>query len=98
MRRIDVILISLLLLPAGWGVYWLFQVVGLDSIDAGLWSQSVLVFGLLLWIGSYLFRVSTGKMTYNKQRQIYEEAVLQDRLEKMSPEELAKLQLEIEKE
>jgi hypothetical protein len=37
-------------------------------------------------------------MTYNQQLKDYEEAVLQKRLEEMSPEELAKLQDEIEAE
>jgi len=98
MRRIDVIAISLVLLVSGWAIYWLFQTAGIDSIDAGILSQGVLVFGLLIWISTYLYRVATHKMTYNKQREIYEESVLQDRLEKMSPEELAQLQAELEKE
>jgi hypothetical protein len=37
-------------------------------------------------------------MTYNQQLKDYEDAVLQKRLEAMTPEELAKLQAEIEQE
>jgi hypothetical protein len=37
-------------------------------------------------------------MTYNQQLKDYEEAVLQKRLEELTPEELAKLQAEIEAE
>jgi hypothetical protein len=37
-------------------------------------------------------------MTYNQQIKDYKEAVLQKRLEAMTPEELAKLQAEIEEE
>ena len=37
-------------------------------------------------------------MTYNQQLKDYEDAVLQKRLDEMSPEELAKLQAEIERE
>jgi hypothetical protein len=37
-------------------------------------------------------------MTYNQQIKDYEEAVLQKRLEEMTPEELAQLQAEIEQE
>lgn len=37
-------------------------------------------------------------MTYNQQVQDYKDAVLQKRLEEMTPEELEKLQAEIEQE
>jgi len=37
-------------------------------------------------------------MTYNQQLKDYEDAVLQKRLEEMSPEELEKLQAEVEAE
>jgi hypothetical protein len=37
-------------------------------------------------------------MTYNQQVKDYKEAVLQKRLEEMTPEELARLQAEIAKE
>jgi hypothetical protein len=37
-------------------------------------------------------------MTYNQQLKDYEDAVLQKRLEAMTPEELAQLQAEIEQE
>ncbi len=37
-------------------------------------------------------------MTYHQQRKDYEEAYLQKRLDELTPEELAKLQAEIEEE
>jgi hypothetical protein len=37
-------------------------------------------------------------MTYNQQLEDYEDAVLRRRLEEMSPEELEKLQAEVEQE
>jgi hypothetical protein len=37
-------------------------------------------------------------MTYHQQRAAYEEAFLNKRLEELTPEELAKLQMEIEEE
>jgi hypothetical protein len=37
-------------------------------------------------------------MTYNQQLKNYEDAVLQKRLEEMTPEELAQLQAEVEEE
>lgn len=98
MRRIDALGITLGIFVAGGLTYLVFQVVGLDGISAGIWTQVLLVVGLIGWLSTYLFRVSTKSMTYNQQLKDYEEAVLQKRLEEMTPEELAKLQAEVEKE
>ena len=98
MRRIDVIGIGIGIFAAGGLAYLLLQVAGLDSLEAGVWSQLLLVGGLVGWLLTYLFRVGTKKMTYNEQVKDYEDAVLQKRLEEMTPEELAKLQAEIEQE
>ncbi len=98
MRRIDAIGITVGVFAAGGLIYLLLQVAGLDSLKAGIWTQAVLVGGLIGWLLTYLFRVGTKNMTYNQQVQDYEEAVLQKRLEEMTPEELAKLQAEIEQE
>jgi Protein of unknown function (DUF3007) len=95
MRRIDAIAIALGVFLAGGLVYFGLQIAGLDSIDAGIWTQMLLVIGLVGWSLTYLVRVGTKNMTYNKQLKDYEEAVLQKRLEEMSPEELAKLEAEI---
>ena len=98
MRRIDVILISLGIFAAGGVAYLLLQFVGLDSINAGIWSQVFLVTGLIGWLLTYLFRALTKNMTYSQQLKDYEAAVLQKRLEELTPEELAKIQAEIEQE
>ena len=98
MRRIDVIGIGIGVFAAGGLAYLLLQVAGLDSLDAGIWSQLLLVGGLVGWLLTYLFRVGTKKMTYNQQVKDYKEAVLQKRLEEMTPEELVKMQAEIEQE
>lgn len=98
MRRIDAIAISLAIFLGGGLVFFLLQIVGLDGIDAGIWTQVILVVGLLGWASTYLFRVLGKNMTYNQQMKDYEEAVMQKRLEEMSPEELAKLQSEIAQE
>lgn len=98
MRRIDALVITLGIFIAGGLTYLVFQVVGLDGISAGIWTQVLLVVGLIGWLSTYLFRVSTKSMTYNQQLKDYEEAVLQKRLEEMTPEELAKLQAEVEQE
>jgi Protein of unknown function (DUF3007) len=98
MRRIDAIGIGLLVFVAGGLLYVLLRTVGLDTFNAGVWSQAIFVLGLLGWVGTYVFRVVGGKMTYNQQREDYETAVLQQRLDAMSPEELAALQVELEQE
>jgi hypothetical protein len=96
MRRIDAIAITLGVFIAGGVAYLLLETIGLDSQQAGIWSQVILVTGLLGWLSSYLFRVFGKKMTYNQQLRDYEDAVLQKRYEELTPEKLAKLQAEIE--
>jgi hypothetical protein len=76
----------------------ILQAAGLDNLEAGIWSQLLLVGGLVGWLFTYLFRVGTKQMTYNQQVKDYKEAVLQKRLEEMTPSELAALQAEIEQE
>jgi hypothetical protein len=98
MRRIDTIAIALSIFLGGGLIYLVLQGTGLDGISAGIWTQVLLVLGLLAWASTYLLRVLNKKMTYNQQLEDYKEAVLQKRLESMSPEELAKLQAEIEAE
>ncbi|MBE9115291.1 DUF3007 family protein [Lusitaniella coriacea LEGE 07157] len=98
MRRIDIIGIGLGIFLAGGAAYLLLQIAGLDGVTAGIWSQALLVVGLLGWVATYLFRVSTKNMTYNQQVKDYEDAVMQKRLDEMTPEEIEKLQAEIEQE
>ena len=98
MRRIDAIGICLGVFVAAGLIYAGLQVFGVDGIDAGIWTQTLLTIGLIGWSLTYLVRVGTKNMTYNQQLKDYEEAVMLKRLEKMSPEELAQLQEEIERE
>ncbi|MBK1990051.1 DUF3007 family protein [Sphaerospermopsis aphanizomenoides BCCUSP55] len=96
MRRIDAIGITFGIFLAGGLAYAILQMVGLDSQNAGIWSQALLVFGLIGWLATYLFRAVSKKMTYHQQRDEYEKAFLQKRLDELTPEELAKIQAEIE--
>ncbi len=98
MRRIDVIGITFGVFVAGGLAYLLLQFAGLDSINAGIWSQLFLVAGLIGWLATYLFRAVTQGMTYSQQLKDYKEAVLQKQLDELTPEELAKIQAEIEQE
>lgn len=95
MRRIDALGITFGVFLVGGGLYWGLQLAGLEPLSAGIWSQVVLVGGLLGWLGSYLARVFTQKMTYNRQLQDYEDAVLQKRLDELSPEQLDALMQDI---
>jgi len=98
MRRIDVIFITFGVFATGGIAYLFLQAFGLDSLSAGIWSQALLVGGLIGWTLTYLLRVVTKNMTYNQQIKDYEDAVLQKRLDEMSPEEIEKLLSEVEKE
>lgn len=91
MRRIDAILIALGVFLAGGVIYFVFKVLGLDAADAGIWSQVVLVLGLIGWVSTYVIRVFSNDMTYHKQVKDYDDAFFAKQLEKMSPEEIEKL-------
>jgi hypothetical protein len=92
MRRIDVIAIGVGMALAGLGLFVGFRLFGLDGISAGIWSQAVMVGGVVAWLASYLLRVVTRSMTLNQQMEDYESAVLQKRLDELTPEQLAALQ------
>jgi Protein of unknown function (DUF3007) len=98
MRRIDAIGIGFGVFVAGGIAYVGLQLVGLDSQQAGIWSQVLLISGLLGWLATYAFRAVGKKMTYHQQREDYEQAFFQKRLDELTPEELAKIQAEIEQE
>lgn len=98
MKRIDVILITLGLFLLGGLAYFFLGNTGLTPEKAGIWSQLVLILIVLGWTSTYFFRVSSKKMTYHQQIKDYEDAVIQKRFEELTPEELAKLQEEINQE
>ncbi|MBH8554689.1 DUF3007 family protein [Nostocaceae cyanobacterium CENA357] len=98
MRRIDAIGIGLGVFIAGGLAYIGLQLIGLDVQQAGVWSQVLLVCGLIGWLATYIFRAVGKNMTYHQQREQYEQAFFQKRLEELTPEELAKIQAEIEQE
>lgn len=95
MRRIDVIGIGLGVFLLGGGLYLGFRIAGFDGIAAGVWSQVIFVAGLLGWVATYLFRVVTSNMTYGQQLRDYEDAVLQKRLDEMTPEQWAELEAKL---
>ncbi|MBE9156025.1 DUF3007 family protein [Nodosilinea sp. LEGE 06152] len=98
MRRIDVIAVGFGIFLAGGGLFLGFRLFGLDGISAGIWSQAVMVGGVVAWLASYLLRVVTRNMTLNQQMDDYESAVLQRQLDELSPEQLAALQEKLDQE
>ncbi len=98
MRRVDVIGIGIGLLAAGGLVFVVFRLMGADPTNAGIWTQALLVAGLIGWLATYVLRAVSGNLTYHQQRREYDDAVLQKRLDELTPDELAQLQAEIEQE
>ena len=74
MTRSQVFLIGLIVFALGGLVYEVFQLIGFESISAGIAAQSILILVVFGWTISYLFRVFTGNMTFMEQRKRYREA------------------------
>lgn len=82
--RKDIILIGVGLIGLGYILYYGLQAYGMDAAMAGNWVQLIIFLGICVgWIGSYLFRVATKQMTYAKQLDDYEEAVMRKRWEEL---------------
>jgi hypothetical protein len=95
MRRIDAIAVMVALFGFGGVTFWVFRTSGFNDINAGVWSQVVLVGVLIAWISTYVFRAVTKTMTYNQQLDEYKKAVLSKKLEEMSPEDRDRLLAEV---
>ena len=71
----------MVLLLGGLG-YVGFEALGLQGFSAGIAAQALLVTIVVIWTGSYLFRVVTGNMTFMEQRRryraVYDEQTSQD--------------------
>jgi hypothetical protein len=80
-------------------MYYGLQATGMDAGMAGNWVQLVIFLGICVaWIGSYLYRVANKDMTYVKQLQDYEDAVMRKRLEEMPEAEVEAMMSEVERE
>ena len=71
MTRGKVLLIGLAVLLIGGLGQVGFQAAGFQGFSAGIAAQTLLVLIVVVWTGSYLFRVVTGQMTYMEQRRRY---------------------------
>ncbi|MCS6960464.1 MAG: DUF3007 family protein [Pseudanabaenaceae cyanobacterium SKYGB_i_bin29] len=92
MRRIDALLLAFAFFLFGGMSYMVLRIIGLPGETAGIWSQVIVLLGLLGWLSTYLFRVATGNMTLHQQMERYKTALLRQRLAEMTPEELAELE------
>ena len=73
MTRANVLQIGLAVLLLGPISYGCLRLIGLGDSRAGILSESIIIFVVIAWTGSYLFRVVTGKMTFTEQRKRYRE-------------------------
>ena len=74
MTRAKVFQIGLIVFAFGGLIYEAFQLIGFESISAGIAAQSILILIIFAWTASYLFRVFSGNMTFVEQRKRYREA------------------------
>jgi Protein of unknown function (DUF3007) len=96
--RKDIILIGAGLIGFGYVLYYGLQASGMDAGMAGNWVQLIIFLGIcVVWVGSYLWRVATKQMTYARQLEDYEEAVMRKRLEEMPDAELESIMADIER-
>ena len=105
MTRAKVFQIGLIVFLLGGLGYEVFQLVGLESISAGIAAQSILILLVFAWTASYLFRVFSGNMTFMEQRKRYREAYekltddkIREKFEAMTDEEKNQLLKTVEEE
>ena len=84
--------------------YKLMPQFGIDNFAASTISNFILIFIVIVWVSSYVFRVVNGKMTFMEQRKRYRKAyekIMNDKLKNkfnaLSKEEQEKLMEDLEK-
>ena len=104
MTKGKVVQIGLLISLLGILSYELMPQFGIDNFTTSNISNFILIFILIAWVSSYVFRVVNGKMTFMEQRKRYRkeyEKIVNDKLEikfnLLSKEEQEKLMEDLEK-
>ena len=104
MTKGKVIQLGLFISFVGLISYKLAPQIGIDNITTTTFSSCILIFIVITWVTSYVYRVVNGKMTFMEQRKRYRkeyEKVVNDKLETkfnaMSKEEQQKLMEDLEK-
>ena len=105
MTRAKVFQIGFIVFLFGGLGYELFQLLGFESISAGIATQSILILIIFAWTSSYLFRVFSGNMTFMEQRKRYREAYekltddkIREKFDSMTEEETIELLKKVEEE
>ncbi len=70
MRRLDFFTITFGLLLIGPLFYGAALALGVKAQTAGIWAATFFIVIILGWIFSYMFRVLSTNMTFNKQTQL----------------------------
>ena len=73
MTKGKVIQIGLLISILGLSIFQLSPIFGLNNLTANSISSIILLVIVVTWVGSYIYRVITGKMTFMEQRRRYRE-------------------------
>ena len=104
MTKGKVVQIGLLISLLGLLSYKLAPQFGIDNFTTNTISSFILIFIVISWVSSYVFRVVNGKMTFMEQRKRYRkkyEKIVNDKLEikfnSLSKEEQEKLMGDLEK-
>ena len=104
MTKGKILQIGLLISLLGILSYELSPVLGVNNFTASTISNFILIFIVITWVSSYIFRVVNGKMTFMEQRKRYRkkyEKIVNDKLEtkfnSLSKEEQEKLMEDLEK-
>ncbi len=104
MTKGKVIQIGLFISLIGLISYEFVPQIGIENFTATTLSSCILIFIVITWVTSYVYRVVNGKMTFMEQRKRYRkeyEKVVNDKLETkfnaLSKEEQQKLMEDLEK-
>ena len=104
MTKGKVVQIGILFSLLGMLIYKLVPQFGLDKFNSGTLSNIILIFIVIIWVSSYVYRVINGKMTFMEQRKRYRkeyEKIMNDKLEikfnSLPKEEQEKLMKDLEK-
>jgi hypothetical protein len=90
--RKDIFLLGGGLIGLGCVMYYGLQAIGMDAGMAGNWVQLLIFLGICVgYVSTYVYRVATKQMTYVKQLEQYEEAVMRRRLEEMTEAEVSQM-------
>ncbi len=104
MTKGKVIQIGFLISVLGILSYKFLPQLGIDNFTANSISSLILILIVIIWVGSYIYRVVNGKMTFMEQRKRYRkeyERIVNDKLKSkfnsLSKAEQVKLMQDLEK-